>query len=114
MRPDAQTARRYVLLSIFGLLAISAYRGKLTSNQGGIGFAKRIWGVGWLAIMLGVAADVAPTIAGPMALLILLGSFTSGGDKAIQNMLGKLGSVNVTPTNTKTNVTGPSHPGANP
>ena len=88
MTRDPATARRYVLFAVFGLLAINAYRGQLSSAD--VSFSKRLWGTGVLAIMLGFAADVAPTVAGPFALLVLVGSLTNGGDKAIQNALGKL------------------------
>jgi hypothetical protein len=85
-----QQAQRYVLISVFGLLVIAAYRGKLSTAD--VSFTKRLWGTGVLAVMLGLIADVAPQIAGPFALLILAGSVTHGGDKALQNFLGKIGS----------------------
>jgi hypothetical protein len=43
-----------------------------------------------LGVMLSVAADFAPSLAGPFAVLVLLGYATSGGDKAIENVLGKV------------------------
>jgi hypothetical protein len=85
VRPDATTARRYVLVSMVGLLGLAAYKGKLDQS-----LAKRLWGVGVLGMMLTLAADVAPSVAGPFALLILVGYATSSGDKAIQNFLGKV------------------------
>lgn len=81
-------AQRLVLISVFALLGIAAYRGKLTGPDT-VPLAKRVWGTGVLAIMLGLAADVAPAIAGPFAVLVVVGSLTSGGDKAIQNFLSK-------------------------
>ncbi len=88
MHPSASSARRWVLVSMVGILAISAYRGKL--GQGDLAY--RLWGVGMLGTMLAVAADFAPSVAGPFALLVLLGFATSGGDQAIQNLLGKISS----------------------
>jgi len=82
-------AQRYVLISVLGLLVIAAYRGKLSDDRES--FSKRLWGTGVLAVMLGLVADVAPQVAGPFAILVLAGSVTSGGDKALGNFLGKLG-----------------------
>ena len=80
------SARRLVLVSLLGLLALAAYRGSLTSGD----LAKRLWGVGMLGLMLTVAADFAPTVAGPFALLVFLGYASAGGDAAIENVLGKI------------------------
>lgn len=80
------SARRLVLVSLLGLLALAAYRGSLTSGD----LAKRLWGVGMLGLMLTVAADFAPTVAGPFALLVLVGYASAGGDAAIENVLGKI------------------------
>lgn len=120
MRPDPTTAKRWVLLSILGLLVMAAYRdatGK--SSGGGEGFFRRLWGVGVLGTMLTVAADFAPTVAGPFAILVLLGYATAGGDKAIQNVLGKVsggGGVQVHVVNTPAGVQvpQPTSPGPNP
>ena len=79
------TARRWVLVSVTGMLIITAYRGKLGSEP----IAKRLWGTGVLAILLGFAADTVPQVAAPFAILLLLGTLTTGGDNAIQNILGK-------------------------
>ena len=89
MNMSPQQAQRLVLISVFGLLVIAAYRGNLSNENESLW--KRLWGTGVLAIMLGLVADVAPTIAGPFAVLILAGSVTNGGDKALHNFLGKLG-----------------------
>jgi hypothetical protein len=82
-----QTSRRWVLVSMLLLLAMAAYKG---SKPGDVGMAKRLWGVGMLGTMLSIGADFAPTLAGPFAVLVVLGYATSGGDKAIQNVLGKV------------------------
>lgn len=122
VRPDQ--AKRLVLVSMIGLLGLAAYRGNVA---GDVGLAKRIWGVGVLGLFLTVAADVAPSLAGPFAVLVLLGYATDGGDAAIQNFLGKVSGsggpapaghpgVNVTPATTPAGTTtpAPSAPGANP
>ncbi len=96
---NTRTAQRYVLISILGLLVINTYRGKLTTAD--IGFTKRMWGTGVLAIVLGLVSDVAPQVAGPFAVLVLVGSLTSGGDKALHNFLGKLGGTATGSTTSK-------------
>ena len=88
MNTSPQQAQRLVVISVLGLLIVAAYRGNLSDSQESIW--KRLWGTGVLAIMLGIIADIAPQIAGPFALLILAGSVTGGGDKALHNFLGKL------------------------
>lgn len=90
-------ARRIVLLSTFALVAIAAYRNKSGSGAD-VGFSRRVWGVGVVAIMLSLAADVAPQIAGPFAALMVLGSLTHGGDQAIQNFLGRASGAPATTT----------------
>ena len=84
---NAVTARKMVLVSVLGLLIVATYKGK----SGKVATSTRLWGTGWLAIMLGITADFAPGIAGPFALLILAGSLTNGGDQAFTNLLGKAG-----------------------
>lgn len=121
MTADPALARKIVLLAVFGLLAINTYRGRLSTAD--VTVARRLWATGVLAIMLGVAADVAPTIAGPFALLILAGSLSNGGDKAIQNMLDRLSGAPPARSTTTTvrtglpahvtNTNAPYHPGAN-
>ena len=88
MTDSPAQAQRLVLISVFALLGIAAYRGNLADAQ--VPLEKRLWGSGVLAVMLGLLADVAPKIAGPFALLIVVGSLTSGGDAAIQGFLGKV------------------------
>lgn len=120
---DPAQARRLVLISVFGMLVISAYRGKLTSTTQGAGFLKRMWGVGVVAILLGLLADVAPQIAGPFAVLVVVGMLTNGGDQALQNLLGKVSDTGTATiaggggTTTLSDVPGnipPAQPGAHP
>ena len=101
------SARRYVLLSIFALLALEAYRGKLETAQ--VGLAKRLWGVGVVAIALSLLADVAPTVAGPFAALVFVGALTQKAD-----VVAKLSGGGETVLHDVQGVTKPTHPGANP
>lgn len=96
MNISPQTARRWVLVSMVLLLAMGAYKG---SKPGDVGMAKRLWGVGMLGTMLCMAADFVPQLAGPFALLVVLGYATTGGDKAITNVLGKVSGSSTTTTN---------------
>ena len=84
---NSVAARKMVLVSVLGLLIVATYKGR----SGKVPTSTRLWGTGWLAVMLGVTADFAPQIAGPFSLLILAGSLTNGGDKAFINLLGKAG-----------------------
>jgi hypothetical protein len=123
VRPDQ--AKKLVLVSLIGLLGLAAYRGASGQVAGDVGLAKRLWGVGALGLFLTVAADVAPSLAGPFAVLVLIGYATDGGDAAIQNFLGKVSGspapaghpgVNVTPAPTPPGVKAPppAKPGTNP
>jgi hypothetical protein len=76
-----------VLVSIVLLLGMGVYK---SAKPGDVGMAKRLWGVGMLGLILSFAADFVPTLAGPFALLIVMGYATDGGDKAIGNVLGKV------------------------
>ncbi len=123
MNVSVQTARRWVLLSMIGLLALAAYKDAKGISSGGEGLFKRLWGVGMLGLMLSAAADFVPQIAGPFALLVLVGYMTEGGDKAIQNVLGKVSgpdtgsggslSQQLRDTAPGTQVSQPTHPGQN-
>lgn len=87
-------ARKLVLVSAFLLAAIAVYRDRQTEGAGGT--FKALWGVGVVSFVLSLVADFAPGIAGPFAGLVVLGSLTSGGDKLIQNALGRVGSTGST------------------
>ena len=119
MNISPQSARRWVLVSIVLLLGMGAYKG---SKPGDVGMAKRLWVVGMLGLMLSVAADFVPQLAGPFAVLVVLGYATSGGDKAIENVLGKVSGApadvtsQVHPVDTPlgVQVQQAQHPGQNP
>lgn len=87
MNISPETARRWVLVSMVLLLVMGTYKG---AKPGDVGMAKRLWGVGMLGTMLSIAADFVPQLAGPFALLVVMGYATTGGDKAIENVLGKV------------------------
>jgi hypothetical protein len=78
-----------VLVSAFLLAAIAVYRDRKT---GASDTFRALWGVGVVSLVLSIAADFAPTIAGPFAVLVVLGSLTDGGDQLIQKALGKVAS----------------------
>lgn len=82
-------ARKLVLVSMLGLLAIAFYRAR--NPEADVNLYRRLWGVGVLGVMLSIVADFAPQVGGPFALLVLLGSLTNGGDRALQNALGNVG-----------------------
>ena len=89
MNMTSVQAKKVVLISVLLLGAIGAYRGQQGESRESV--ARRLWGVGVLWVMLGLLADVAPQLAGPFALLAVLGSLTAQGDQAIQRLLGNLG-----------------------
>lgn len=89
----SESARKLVLVSMLLLAAISYYRVR-QGDQGAL--YKRLWGVGVIGLVLSVAADFVPGLAGPFSLLVLLGSLTNGGDQAIQGALS--GVANRVPT----------------
>lgn len=115
MNISPQTSRRLVLVSIVLLLGMGVYK---ASKPGDVGMAKRLWGIGVLGLMLSIAADFVPSLAGPFAVLVVLGYATDGGDKAITNVLGKVSgsSVAVEPVDTPPGVTvpQPTGPGTTP
>lgn len=86
MSPSRVQARKMVLVSAFLLAAISVYR----DRKSGAGDTFRsLWGVGVVSLVLSILADFAPTIAGPFAMLTVLGSLTDGGANLIDRALGK-------------------------
>jgi len=91
-------SKKTVLVSILLLAVLAVYRSQRAggSEQGSL--YKRLWGIGVIGVTLSIAADFVPTVAGPFALLVLLGSLTSGGDKALQNVLASVSSKIPTPS----------------
>lgn len=83
-----ETSKRLVLVSATLLGGLSVYR----DRQGQGSLYKRLWGIGVIFTLLSVVADFAPQLAGPFAGLVLLGSLTKGGDRAIQNLLASVSS----------------------
>ena len=93
-------AKKTVLVSMLILAGIAVYRGSSTG-----GTFKRIWGTGVVGVFLSITADFAPSVAGPFAALVVLGSLTTGGDTAIQNLLGGLTKTAAANTKTTTSST---------
>jgi len=92
-----ETARRWVLVSMLLLLVMGVYK---SSKPGDVGMAM-------LGTMLSLAADFVPQLAGPFAVLVVMGYATSGGDKALTNLLGKV-SGSTTGTSGETTPAGPN------
>ena len=93
MNPSKVQARKMVLVSAFLLAAIAVYRDR---QQGTQATFKALWGVAVVSLVLSIVADFVPQIAGPFAVVTVLGSLTSGGSNLIDKMLG---TVSVAPTN---------------
>jgi hypothetical protein len=86
--PDKVQARKLVLVSVLLLAVISVYRDRRRTDSAGT--FRVFWGVGVVGMFLSLLADFLPTIAGPFAVLVVLGSLTNGGDKALQSLLGAI------------------------
>lgn len=86
---DVAGAKRTVLVSTMALIFIAIYRDRVAPNE--VAFFRRLWGVGVLSVLLATAADFVPRVAGPFALLTVLGAMTQGGDRAFVNALSNLG-----------------------
>jgi hypothetical protein len=75
-----------VLVSAFLLAAIAVYR----DHRAGAGDTfHALWGVGVLSLLLSLLADFAPTVAGPFAALVVLGSLASGQTSIIDKLFGR-------------------------
>ena len=85
---NAATSRKLVLVSVVLLTVLAAVRTAQGNETGSL--YKRLWGIGVIGVILSVTADFAPTIAGPFAILVLLGSLTHGGDQVVQNVLASV------------------------
>lgn len=87
MTPDKVQARKMVLVSAFALAAIAVYKDR---RQGASDTFHALWGVGVLSLLLSILADFAPTVAGPFAVLTVLGSAASqsGGSSIIDKVFG--------------------------
>lgn len=104
MNPSKVQARKMVLVSAFLLAAIAVYRDR---QQGSGATFKALWGVGVVSLILSIVADFVPQIAGPFAVVTVLGSMTSGGDTLIGKMLG---TVAATPAAAKPPTSAPAKP----
>jgi hypothetical protein len=84
--PDKVQARKMVLVGAFLLAALAVYRDHKGSQRDTF---HALWGVGVVSLALSVLADFAPTIAGPFAMLTVLGSLASGDASIIDRVFGK-------------------------
>lgn len=99
MTPDKVQARKMVLVSAFALAAIAVYKDR---KQGTSDTFHALWGVGVLSLLLSILADFAPTVAGPFAVLTVLGSAASsnGGTSIIDKVFGGAKAKPAKPTTT--------------
>lgn len=91
MNPSKVQARKMVLVSTFLLIALSVYRDRSGKTDSPQGTFRVVWGAGIVGMFLSLLADFAPAIAGPFAVLIVLGSLTNGGDQALLKILSLVG-----------------------
>lgn len=85
MTPDKVQARKMVLVGAFMLAALAVYRDRQGSQRDTF---HALWGVGVVSLILSLLADFAPTIAGPFAMLTVLGSLASGDASIIDKIFG--------------------------
>lgn len=86
MNPDKVQARKMVLVGVLLLFVIGVYRDRKAADPAGT--FRVMWAAGVVGLILSLLADFAPRIAGPFAVLMVLGSLTSGGEKVIATALG--------------------------
>lgn len=79
-------ARKMVLVSIFALFAISVYRNRSAETPAAT--FRRFWATGVVAEILSLLADFAPGVAGPFAVLTVLGWVVKDGTDLIGSALG--------------------------
>lgn len=79
-------ARKLVLVSSLALLAIAVYRNR-QSETPAITF-RRMWATGVVWLLLSLLADFAPAIAGPFAVLTVLGWIVKDGTQLLDQALG--------------------------
>lgn len=68
-----RTAGTVVIVSgglMLSYTLLAAFRGPSTFKQGGV--YKQVWAIGALTLGMSIVADVAPELAGPFALLVLV------------------------------------------
>lgn len=107
MNPDKVQARKMVLVGVLALGIIGVYRDRRAQDP--TGTFRVMWATGVVGLMLTFLADFAPKIAGPFAVLIVLGSLTNGGDRALQSALGV-----IAPTSSGSGSGAPARSGSTP
>lgn len=85
MTPDKVQARKMVLVGVLLLAIIGVYRDR--SKETKQGTFRVIWATAVVGLFLSLLADFLPTIAGPFALLIVLGLLSKNGEKTFENIL---------------------------
>lgn len=90
---DALASKRTVLVSSLLFALVVVYKDR---TRGGGDTFRALWGAGVVGFVLSLVADFAPTIAGPFAVLVLLGSLTNGGGNLIETALGRAASTSHT------------------
>lgn len=87
---QAPQARQLVLVSMLGTGAIVVYDLVSHSELGADQSFRAVWSLGLLFLLLAVAADTIPEVAGPFALLVLLA--VAVGREAVVGSIVKAGS----------------------
>jgi hypothetical protein len=106
MNVDKVQARKMVLVSCFALILISVYRNRGSETQGDT--FRRLWATGVVAFLLSLLADFAPTIAGPFAVLTVLGWVVKDGTAIVDSALGTGAGASPAGPVTSTARTGPN------
>lgn len=110
MTPDKVQARKMVLVSAFLLAAIAVYKDR--KGGGTADTFHALWGVGVVSLLLSLLADFAPTIAGPFAVLTVMGSAASGGPTSlIDKLFGGAVASKGAGSSTKSDPVGAAHGG---
>ena len=107
-------ARKLVLVSVFVLAAVNIYHEQKGGTQ--VGYYRRLWGTGVVAVFLAIMADFAPQVAGPLALVIVLSQLPTKGNEALTAILsgappgltGPVGRPSTATTGRPPGVTGPA------
>jgi hypothetical protein len=93
--PDKVQARKMVLVGVLLLAIIAVYRNHQRANPADT--FRVVWAVGVVGLLLSLLADFAPKIAGPFAILTVLGALTENGEKALHSVLGSVGAAPAQP-----------------
>lgn len=106
VNPDKVQARKMVLVGILLLAIIGVYRDRKQTDPAGT--FRVMWAAGVVGLLLTLLADFAPKIAGPFALLAVLGSLTR--DNVIERALGTVAPTKSTGSGSGTSTRSASSP----